>query len=791
MIKTDLHVHSKHSAKPANWLAKQFNIPESFTEPRHIYEAARRRGMTHVTITDHNSIDGCRELMGLPNTFLSCEITARFPEDQCKIHVLAYDISEEQYAELMAVRRNIYEILDYIWKNSIWHGVAHPFYSVNNKLTRWHFERLLVLFDVFELNGFRSRDVNERLRAILAELSGERLEELAEKHGVQNARVIPERKHVISGSDDHSGLFIARSYTTNPGQSVEDYFLNPDANEVTVKSSEPIHLAYTIYSTIYQHIETKVDINKYVPKDDGLRNISSLLTMRRPPNGPAFSSIAKWIAARRTVEKSDAESVFRNAFKRVSESTKDLSTENVAHRWFDTISSAIDESLGDLLDYTREQLKKGNVFNIFRGMGSMSALYFLSVPYYVGYRIFEDTRRFAETVTLGEPTGSRRKVAHFTDTFHEINGVARNIQQMAQCARELGLEYVFVTCDGRPSVLGEKVFSPTKVYDLPEYPEMKLAFPPLLDIADFCYKENFTHIHSATPGPVGLAGLLAAKLLKREFCATYHTALPEYAAHITGDQALQDMAWTYLRWFYSQADKVFVPSMAFKEELIANGIAEEKITVMPRGIDTARFVPASGTRQDNGFKLLYVGRVSKEKNLDVLADAFKLLDRADVSLTVVGDGPHRAQLEASLHMFDATFTGYLEGDDLVRAYQESDLFVFPSTTDTFGNVILEAHACGVPTVATDSGGPQENVVDGETGLIVKGNDVYALASGIELLLDRNRLREMGRRARSMVEAKTFESAFLEFLELYDRPNLAYEMALAQRDGRQELVLEKE
>jgi glycosyltransferase involved in cell wall biosynthesis len=162
------------------------------------------------------------------------------------------------------------------------------------------------------------------------------------------------------------------------------------------------------------------------------------------------------------------------------------------------------------------------------------------------------------------------------------------------------------------------------------------------------------------------------------------------------------------------------------------------------------------------FKLLYVGRVSREKNLDVLAEALRQLGRRDVRLTIVGDGPYRAELMGKLADLNVEFPGYLEDEALVKAYQEADLFVFPSTTDTFGCVILEAHACAVPTIVTDSGGPRDVVIHGETGLVLPGEDAAALRSGIESMLNRDRLMAMGLRARTMVETKGFDNAFLEY-----------------------------
>jgi len=344
------------------------------------------------------------------------------------------------------------------------------------------------------------------------------------------------------------------------------------------------------------------------------------------------------------------------------------------------------------------------------------------------------------------------------------------LRQMAKHVQRLGIDYEFVTCHGAASMQGEKVFKPITVFDLPQYSELKLAFPPVLEVLEHVYREEITHIHAATPGPVGLTGLMAAKLLKKHFYATYHTAIPQYVGRLTDDPLLEDFAWKYISWFYKMADMVFVPSHAFVDELLENGISREKIAIMPRGIDTERFSYKNGNGLHEGYRLLYVGRISREKNLNVLAEAFKLLDRTDTSLTMVGDGPYRQVLQDDLRGFNVQFPGYLTGNTLVQAYHSSDLFVFPSTTDTFGNVILEAHSCGLPTITTDVGGPCENVIHGETGLVVKGNDVLALKAGIESLLDKKKLETMGKRAREIVEHRSFEGAFLKFLSYYKNGN---------------------
>ena len=176
-----------------------------------------------------------------------------------------------------------------------------------------------------------------------------------------------------------------------------------------------------------------------------------------------------------------------------------------------------------------------------------------------------------------------------------------------------------------------------------------------------------------------------------------------------------------MHWFYDQMDTIYVPSECYLRQLADNGFDRRKLRVLTRGVDVAQFSPDRRDPQfwpslgaGNGCKFLYVGRVSREKNLDTLLEAFVDLKRAgtEAELLIVGDGPYLATLRDRYRRGDIVFTGFLEGDDLARAYAGADVFVFPSTTDTFGNVVLEAHASGLPTIVSNQGGPAENVVDG-------------------------------------------------------------------------------
>jgi len=236
------------------------------------------------------------------------------------------------------------------------------------------------------------------------------------------------------------------------------------------------------------------------------------------------------------------------------------------------------------------------------------------------------------------------------------------------------------------------------------------------------------------------------------------------------------MAWRYMQWFYGQLNTVFVNSEDYRQSWIKRGLDPAKLKILPRGLDTELFHPA---RRDPAFfekfgtcngevRLLYVGRISREKDLDLLVTAYRRLrnEGLPIQLFVVGHGPYSEALAKSLP--EAFFTGYLTGTELATAYASADIFVFPSTTDTFGNVILEAQACGVPVIVSDSGGPKELVEDGMNGLITRSRDVDDFTRAIRSLIADAALRErMGSAARKSVIDRSWPNAFRKFWSATD------------------------
>ncbi len=193
-FKVDLHVHSKFSTRPSQWILQKIGCPESFTEPEDLYAIARSRSMDLVTITDHNTIEGSLAIAHLPGTFVSEEITTYFPEDKCKLHVLAWDITETQHDDFQRIRENVFDLVSYLRSQGITHALAHPLFAVNDRLTPAHFEQALLLFDVFEENGTRDARQNQVLRDILTRLTPVDIERLANTHNLAPRGDKPWRK---------------------------------------------------------------------------------------------------------------------------------------------------------------------------------------------------------------------------------------------------------------------------------------------------------------------------------------------------------------------------------------------------------------------------------------------------------------------------------------------------------------------------------------------------------------------------------------------------------------------
>jgi len=805
-MRVDLHVHSKHSKRPSAWVLKKIGCPESFSEPLGIYRIARERGMTHVTISDHNRIEGALEIAHLPHTFVSEEITTYFPDDQCKLHVLALNIDERQHADIQKCRDNVFYLVDYLQAQGIVHVLAHPLYGVNDRLRIEHFEKMLLLFKNFEMNGARNDAANNGLEDILKSLTPDLMARLADHHGIEPGFSRSWEKNITGGSDDHSALNIARTYTEVPGASEVAEALAGIENgqsRAVRHASLPETMAHNFYGIAYQYYRSKFNLERFQDKDLLMkfldRSLRPVSATGRIGDGRLLDKVYCFLSSRKRDKavppSDDLFGLLRHTTTRLLRNDTQFHTVALKGHppgrpsekaWFDFVNQVANQTIINFANHAMNHLVGGNVFNIFHTIGSAGGLYGLLAPYFIAFSIFSRDRDFTRSVRAhfgvkpadGDNAADTVRMAHFTDTFYDTNGVALTIQQQVKVALRNGKPLQVITCNEAPetSQPGVKTFKPIGIYELPEYRGQKLFYPPLLEMLRYCYEQGFTRIHSATPGPIGLAALAIARILKLPFCGTYHTQLPQYAQLLTGDEAMEELTWKFVVWYYDQMDLIYAPSESTRQELIDHGINGDKIALYPRGIDVQRFTPAKRNgfyRQHFGVtaetKLLYVGRVSKEKNLDILAEAYRRIHRRypRTHLVVVGGGPYRAEMQRQLNDLPCTFTGALAGEDLVAAYASADVFAFPSTTDTFGNVVLEAQACGLPVVVSDQGGPKENMLPRKTGLVARGNDIDDFVAVVEeMLADPQRCKAMGQEARRYMEARSFDAAFLETWDTY-------------------------
>src|SRR5205823_1132922 len=261
MSKCDLHIHSRFSARSEEWLFRRFDFPDSYSDPRELHRQLIERGMGFVTITDHDAIDGCLQIVDLPNTFISEQVTTYFPQDPCKVHLLVWGITEAQHNDIVIVRDNIFALQRYLQEAQIAHAVAHPLYSINGKLDASHLERLILLFKHFEgINGLRDTLLSDLAQNLFGSLTPRKIDKLAKKHQLAPTHPEPWTKIFIGGSDDHGGQFLASAFTeTPPADSVEKFLALVRAGQCEAKGQggTPLALSHGFYNTLACFIQDR------------------------------------------------------------------------------------------------------------------------------------------------------------------------------------------------------------------------------------------------------------------------------------------------------------------------------------------------------------------------------------------------------------------------------------------------------------------------------------------------------------------------------------------------------
>jgi glycosyltransferase involved in cell wall biosynthesis len=391
------------------------------------------------------------------------------------------------------------------------------------------------------------------------------------------------------------------------------------------------------------------------------------------------------------------------------------------------------------------------------------------------------------------------KIAIFTETFlPQINGVVRTIEKIIRHLEEHGHE-VLLFAIGE----GDDYYSNTRVVRLEGVPFNMYKELYIVKPEDKWLKKLIEHdltqtpiallqslvpakhslveqellefkpdlIHLATPVTLGAIGIFYSDLYKIPCLATFHTDLAAYAPMYQVPY-MEEIINQVTKLIYSRAARVLAPSQSSKHQLENVGLKD--VGVFGRGVDSVLFKPEKRNKKallkyglsESRITLVYVGRLADEKSIPELVQAFNsLVENHEIQLLMVGDGPIKATLEKSLEISDGhyAFTGIKKGEELAELYASSDIFAFPSRTETFGQVVQEAMASGLPAVGYDSPGVRDLIKNDETGLLVVNKDEVEFKEALKKLIDSEELRlKFGKNARELAEANSW-SAILDSL----------------------------
>jgi glycosyltransferase involved in cell wall biosynthesis/predicted metal-dependent phosphoesterase TrpH len=738
--RVDMHCHSTASELAKLGIQRSVGLPECATPPEEVYELAKSRGMDFVTITDHDTIAGCLEIADRLDVFVSEELTAHFAGEPQAVHVLCYGITVADHEFLQAHAKDLETCAAYLHEREITCALAHPFFAVAAPLTARHRRRLAELFGIWETrNGSRARELNMPAAVYI------------ETHGGTG----------IGGSDDHAGVDIGRTYTETPPASTPEEFL------AHVRAGRATNAGDQGSAAKWAHSAMALAVRALV-RDQGGAN-----------TGP--------VAPRALLE--IAERVVSDGGARGGVVTDDLGPDEaraLLRAWLDSIDLAADpEALIETMkadDFShadlyrrarriherrlREAVDGVSAAAAHRsGYGDAARALFdacvPAVPYAASMTILGK-----EKAKLTSRDGDPHRVALVVDGASSMHGVTHTIERI----REHGVAGWDVEVVGTDARVDRRLPAVAEV-EVPFYAGMTIGVPSVPELVETLTGGRYDLIHLVSPGPAGVGAALVARVAGLPLVGSYHTELAAYAALRSGDRTLEMGMRMALSLFYRQCEVVLSPSPASDESLLELGVERERIGRWGRGVDLSLYDPAKRDRDafPGELKVLYAGRLSKEKGAELLATSFLEARQRDprLHLLLAGGGPEEEMLRERLGEH-ATFLGWLDREQLARAYASADVFLFPSQTDTYGQVVVEAQASGLPVVAVAAGGPLSLIRDRQTGWLVEA-DSQALAAAVAQLAGSSFLRErISRAALAEVRERSWESAFDQLAAGYGR-----------------------
>jgi glycosyltransferase involved in cell wall biosynthesis/predicted metal-dependent phosphoesterase TrpH len=761
----DMHCHSTASEESRLGVQRAAGLPECATRPEEVYALAKRRGMDFVTITDHDTIAGVLQIADRPDVFVSEELTAHFRGEPQAVHVLCFGITEEDHEWLQAHRGDVELCAAYMYEREIACALAHPYYTVAAPLSARHRRRLAELFGVWEIrNGARARELNRPAATYVATRDG----------------------IGIGGSDDHAGVDIGRTYTEAPAaKTPAELLAHMRAGRVTARGEQGsaakwAHAAIALAARSLEHGKSQADSGDSRP--DPQRVMGMVLRLLR--EGERRESET---SAGPPVTPEDARCLLRAWMRAVELDHLDvrglialMQEESFSHAALyrracrlheRKLRAAVEVAVGAAGGGTDVMSAAEGLFE-----ACIAAIpYAPATAFLAGEQVklaaipSTGSRRFGSPASerSGED-GETPRVAILADGIGSTHGVTRTIEEIRQRGVP-GFEIEVVGTD--PEV--DRRLAAVAEFDVPFYPGLRIGVPSLPAAVQALADGRFDVVHVCAPGPAGVAGALVARALGLPLVGSYHTELSAYAGLRSGEQRVAGAMAMAVSAFYGSCDIVLSPSPAADGALAAIGMAGERVMRWDRGVDTSRFRPqlraAERATDEETITVMYSGRITREKGVDLLIDAFLLARACDPRLRLVlaGGGPEQERVGERLGE-SARFLGWLEGEDLARAYAAADVFLFPSSTDTFGQVILEAQASGLPVIAVAEGGPLSLVRHRESGLLCEA-DAAQLAAALLELAEAPLLREhLSRGGLAATRQRTWEQTLERLAAGYHR-----------------------
>jgi glycosyltransferase involved in cell wall biosynthesis/predicted metal-dependent phosphoesterase TrpH len=723
--RVDLHCHSTASQLSRLGVQRSLGLPECATPPEEVHDLARRRGMDFVTITDHDTIDGCLELADRPDCFVSEELTARFAGEPQAVHVLCYGITPGDHEWLQASSGDVEACAAYLHDNGIACALAHPFFNVAAPLTRRHRRRLAEFFPIWEVrNGSRAPELN--MPAVV----------YIETHGGTG----------IGGSDDHAGVDIGRTFTEAPAAATPEEFLrhllrgDAEAHGEQGSAAKWTHAAMALAT----------------------RALGDEAEEEAGPDPAAVLKMAERVISEGAAREGKvAADIGPDDARCLLEAWLDgmgldlRGRELISHLQADGFSHADlyrrarrihDRRLRRAVEEGTAAVAAGDLPTAVNGL--FEALV-PAVPYAPATAFLG-----AEKAKLRNRDGERRRIALIADGIGSMHGVTHTIQQV----RERGVPGFEIDVIGTDAGVDRRLPAATEL-EMPFYEGLMLGVPGLPDLVEALAEGGYDLVHVTAPGPSGVAATLLSRVTGIPLVASYHTELADYAGLRSGDTGLELVARAALGAFYAAPGLVLSPSPAADASLAALGTDQARIARWERGVDVGRFdsVKADPDAFPGEIKVLYAGRLTREKGVDLLAESFLRARCADprLHLLLAGGGPEEEDLRGRFGDH-ATFLGWLEGEDLARAYASADIFLFCSSTDTYGQVILEAGASGLPVVAVAQGGPAALVENRHTGLLCRPDPDHLAGSLLQLASSPLLRRHLGAAATHAARSRSWE-----------------------------------